>query len=436
VIRNAGPGIFVDMSPRDGAAIFADGIEVSGNRVVDNARQAPAAIRGGIVLAGGQDDGKGTLVLANNTVLRNRGPGLRGRDFRFALTSIGNTLHGNTGGAVRGLTAAAPSSTGTRAQWTPSASTLASAGTDDTAWLQARLDSGSGTTFLPKLPDGRCYATRGLWVSHDDTTITSDGACITALGLGPVRLHSIDGDPIAANAVFFVNRSDEKKPTPVRVTISGLRIDVPSGSQEMYGIAVFAHHVTLSGLEIFGSPKDDVLIGARANGSGYVGRVAVLNSKLTGAMRNGVSAFGVIGLRVEGNSISGVRDAPPGQPAAGIDVEPDDRAQPTIEMRILDNTISDNAGPGILLALDTNAGPDLLATDLVISGNTVLRNANKRTPPTRAGIAITGGQDGGQGTLELTNNVVRDNGGPGILTRLLKLVVHASGNQMSGNEEG
>src|ERR687886_1432391 len=77
-------------------------------------------------------------------------------------------------------------------------------GRDDTAVLQARLDAG-GTVALPKLPNGQCYATRGLWVSRDDTTITSNGACITALGAGPARLHSIDGDPIESNAVFFVN---------------------------------------------------------------------------------------------------------------------------------------------------------------------------------------------------------------------------------------
>src|SRR5438105_10518423 len=36
---------------------------------------------------------------------------------------------------------------------------------DDTAWLQTKLDAG-GNVFLPKLPDGQCYATRGLWVSR------------------------------------------------------------------------------------------------------------------------------------------------------------------------------------------------------------------------------------------------------------------------------
>ncbi|HEX6699326.1 MAG TPA: hypothetical protein VF101_01195 [Gaiellaceae bacterium] len=100
-------------------------------------------------------------------------------------------------------------------------------GRDDTAWLQARLDAGGGRISLPKLPGGQCYATRGLWVSHDDTQIVSNGACITALGPGPVRLTSQDGDPVAADAVFFVNKSRQLDPAPVHIAISGLRVVVP-----------------------------------------------------------------------------------------------------------------------------------------------------------------------------------------------------------------
>src|SRR5205085_8790150 len=74
---------------------------------------------------------------------------------------------------------------------------------DDTAWLQQRLDAGGGKVFLPKLAGGACYRTRGLWVSRDGTQITSNGACVVALGAGAVRLESQDGDPIAADAIFF-----------------------------------------------------------------------------------------------------------------------------------------------------------------------------------------------------------------------------------------
>ena len=74
----------------------------------------------------------------------------------------------------------------------------------------------------------------------------------------------------------------------------------------MYGVVVAGHDVTLSRLEIEGFPKDDVLIGGRGNGNGYTANVAVLDSTLSGAKRNAISAFGVIGLRIEGNTIEGV----------------------------------------------------------------------------------------------------------------------------------
>jgi Right handed beta helix region len=434
IVDNAGPGILLDLDPANGAPLVASGIEVSGNRILRNAHRAPVTRRGGIVLAGGQSDGKGLLVLTDNVVSGNRGPGILRRNLRLVVRAVGNHLRGNTGGSIKG-SRATPRRLPSDVRWTPKATTATGKSRDDTTWLQARLDAWGGTVFVPKLPDGECYATHGLWVSHDDTTITSDGACITSLGPGAGRLRSIDGDSIAANAVFFVNRSRPVRAAPIHITISNLRITVPAG-QSMYGVAVFGHQVTLSHLQIDGFPKDDVLIGGRANGNGYAGDVSVLDSTLAGAGRNGISAFGVIGLQIEGNTIQGVRDLPSGQPAAGIDVEPDDRAQPTLDVRILRNTIQDNAGPGVLLELDTNHGPAVLATDLEVSGNTIVRNARKRTPPKRAGLIVTGGQDGGEGTLILDDNTIQDNGGPGVLALKLKLVVQATRNDLSGNEGG
>src|SRR4051812_36397643 len=153
---------------------------------------------------------------------------------------------------------------------------------DDTDALQAKLDAG-GAVFLPKLPDGRCYATRGLWVSRDDTTITSDGACIVALGLGTARLDPTAKRPHYANAVFFVNHSTERSPVPARVSISGVRITVPK-AKHMHGIAVIAHEVTLTRLTIDGAPLNDVLVGGGVAGAGGpIERIAVTDSTLRGA---------------------------------------------------------------------------------------------------------------------------------------------------------
>src|SRR5256714_9596133 len=132
------------------------------------------------------------------------------------------------------------------------ASSARADGRDDTGSLQAKLDAG-GSVFIPKLPDGQCYATRGLWVSRDDTSITSDGACIVALGPGEARIRTGGGRPVRATAVFFLTHSDIHDPPPVRVTISGLHITVPA-AKRMSGISVFGHETTLSHLTIDGSP--------------------------------------------------------------------------------------------------------------------------------------------------------------------------------------
>jgi Right handed beta helix region len=423
VIDNAGPGIDLDLAPTNGPPVFASGIELSGNEVLRNAKA-------GIVLAGGQRDGKGSLTLTGNVVRGNRGPAILGRRFRMLLTSSQNDVRGATKG-LRSLGATAG------ATQSPPSRPPATSGSprDDTAWMQARLDRAGRTIFLPKLPNGECYASRGLWVSRDDTTINSDGACITSLGLGAVRLRSNDGDPIASSAVFFVNRSNKSMPAPVGVTISNLRIIVPDG-QGMYGVAIFGHGTTLSHLDIRGAPKDDVLIGGRANGNSFVGGVSILDSTFSGAQRNAISAVSVIDLRIEGNTIQGVRDIPPGQPAAGIDLEPDDRGEPTYGVRIVRNTIQDNAGPGIMLELESNEGHAVLATGIEIEDNTIVRNALTPFPPKRAGLVLAGGQDGELGSLSLKRNAIRGNGGPGVLTRNLRLLVDAAGNDLTGNAGG
>ncbi|MDX6388599.1 MAG: hypothetical protein QOD85_2401, partial [Gaiellaceae bacterium] len=206
---------------------------------------------------------------------------------------------------------------------------------DDTVWLQAKLDAG-GEIFLPKLPDGACYATRGLWVSRDDTTITSDGACLLALGPGEGRIPRADGTLVRANAVFFVDHSDVRKPLPVRIAVSGLRISVPAATR-MHGISVLGNEVTLSRLTIDGAPLTDIRIGSGTVGSGGLsGRIELTDSILSGGQRDVVSIFGPVGVRVEGNVMSGARLPA----AAGLHIRAADRGQPTLDVRVAGNTIT------------------------------------------------------------------------------------------------
>jgi Right handed beta helix region len=296
----------------------------------------------------------------------------------------------------------------------PTGSANVAPGRDDTATLQAKLDAG-GTLFLPALPNGQCYATRGLWVSFDGTSIVSNGACIVALGSGPVRLHSPDGNPISADAVFFVNRSSDVNAAPHGVTISGLRLVVPR-SASMFGIEIYATDVTVEDVTVEGSPIDSLLVGGRANGEGYSSNVSIRDSSFTGGTRNVVSITAVQGLTVENCLLTGADDTnylpetghAYGNPAAGIDVEPNSPADPIVAVRITGNRIQGNAGPGILLALPP---APTVAPSIDISGNQITGNGLKTTPPVLGGIIAPANQAG----VTIGSNVIDQNSGPNLV---------------------
>jgi hypothetical protein len=298
-------------------------------------------------------------------------------------------------------------------------------GRDDTKTLQAKLDKG-GSIVLKKLSGGVCYRTKGLWVSKSNTTVTtSDGACVQYLGPGPVRLTSDDGDPIPADAIFFVNRSSRTSSLPQRITISNLKLIVPAGGKDGYGIVVAGSNVTLSKLKIQGAPIDAVQVTGRANGRGYAGPVAILNSNFSAARRNGISVVGAIGVTIDSNVISGAGNpqalGPLGPqlvsytgPWAGIDVEPNVRTYPIRSIAISRNTIATNGGAGVLLALSTNDGLPVVADQITVTQNLISANARSYGPFLRGGICIQGGQANGLGQLTVTANQIVDNGGYGL----------------------
>ena len=302
----------------------------------------------------------------------------------------------------------------TLGQPAPPGAATAAPGRDDTASLQAQLDAG-GTVFLPRLPDGTCYATHGLWVSLDGTKIVSDGACIVALGPGPARLVSPDGNPIAADAVFFVNRSSSANAAPGGVTISGLRLVVPR-SASMFGIEIYAHDVLVDDVRVEGNPVDALLVGGRANGDGYSSGVTIRDSSFTGGTRNVVSVTAVRGLSIERCLLTGADDTnylpetghAYGNPAAGIDVEPNTPEDPIVGVQILDNRIQGNAGPGILVALQPASTE---APSVQIDGNHITGNDLKPTPPVHGGIVAQTTQPG----VTIGNNVVLQNNGPDLV---------------------
>jgi hypothetical protein len=298
---------------------------------------------------------------------------------------------------------------------------------DDTSWLQARLDAGGGRIFLPKLANGACYATRGLWVSHDRTQIVSDGACIRSLGPGPVRLVSPDGDPVASDAVFFVNRSRQFDPTPNHVTISGLRVVVPADTRT-YGIAIFGHEVVVRKVTV--EARTATLLEPRVDP-----RLPALGRRpqrgLGGELHRAPDRGQPDRRRVEQLPARPRRRQPVRRHRHRAEQPRRARARPPDR----DNVIADNAGPGILVALNPPSGLSINADRMAIVRNRILRNGvGKGTE--HGGIVFYGGQEDGRGRAVVARNVVSGNKGPGLAGWRMTLGVVASGNDLRGNEGG
>ena len=311
---------------------------------------------------------------------------------------------------------------------------------DDTASLQAQLDAAQDVT-LPALPDGSCYRTRGLWVTRNDTVISSpDGACIEALGPGEVRLTSADGDPIAGNAIFVVSRGAADGADPVNVTIRGLRLVVPDGLG-MTGIIVAASQVEIDGVRVEGAPVEALAVTGRGSQHEVSEHVFVHDSAFAGGTRNVISVTSVRDFELARCDVSGASDTngAAANPGAGIDVEPNSVAEPVVDIRIHDNRIAENAGPGILLALTPNDGAPAEAGPIEILRNRIEGNGTKETPPVRGGIIVEGGQADGKGRVTIAGNEIRGNLGYGLgghPTAGTTMVIDARDNVFAGNGEG
>ena len=311
---------------------------------------------------------------------------------------------------------------------------------DDTASLQAQLDAAQDVT-LPALPDGSCYRTRGLWVSRNDTVISSpDGACIEALGPGETRLTSPDGDPITGSAIFVVSRSAADGADPVNVTIRGLRLIVPD-ALGMTGIIVAASQVEIDAVRVEGAPVEALAVTGRGSQQEVSEHVFVHDSTFAGGTRNVISVTSVRDFELARCDVTGASDTDgaPGNPAAGLDVEPNSVGEPVVDIRIHDNRIAENAGPGILLALAPNAGPPADAGPIEILRNRIEGNGTKDTPPVRGGIIVEGGQADGKGRVTIVGNEIRANAGYGLgghPTTGTTMVIDARDNVFAGNSDG
>ena len=239
-------------------------------------------------------------------------------------------------------------------------------------------------------------------------------------------------------------------PPPQHIRISKLRLIVSSGT-DGYGILIAGSDVAVTGVTIEGAPFDGVTITGRANGSACTcaSQVLITNSSVSGALRNGMSVVSATGVTIDSNTIQGTGSAGAScvgcttGPWAGIDVEPDLSFYPLTQITISRNTISDNGGAGILLALyGETSGQDWYPThadQIVLDQNTINHNAWGSGSFLHGGVCLGGGQADGTGRLSVTNDTITNNDGYGLCKHpTLGFIeqVSTSGNTYSGNTLG
>ena len=134
---------------------------------------------------------------------------------------------------------------------------------------------------------------------------------------------------------------------------------------------------------------------------------------------------------------NGYRGAPVegGNPAAGIDVEPNKRGNLMLGLVIAHNVIRDNAGPGILFALVSSTGLPLNADRFSVLGNKIVRNG-KSYRAEHGGIVFYGGQADGRGRATVSGNVIRANRGAALVGWKMTMTVDAHDNDLRGNGGG
>jgi parallel beta-helix repeat protein len=270
--------------------------------------------------------------------------------------------------------------------------------TNDTAAIQKAVDAVKGTGGTVLIPDGTYSIDavgknqRGIQLGSNMTLRLSAEAVLKALPNGATNYSILD-----VRGISNVNI--------VGGTLEGERA-AHTGTDGEWGMGVKivdSHHVVVEHLVSKECWGDGFSVGGTSGNSD----ITLCNVTADHNRRQGLSITNADGVVVKNSAFNNTGGTPP---EAGIDIEPD-AGQAVNNVQITACSFSGNAGFGVTASVPSANTGQAFTTKVVIDGNTVVGNGTNPTTGTR-GIQVsnTAGH-------VVTNNIVKDNYGSGIVVR-------------------
>jgi polygalacturonase len=201
--------------------------------------------------------------------------------------------------------------------------------TDDTSAIQAAIDAVAGTGGTVLVPDGtyliNVVRRQALTLKSDMTLKLSKGAVLKAIPTDQKRYAVLAISGVSNVTVVGGTLQGEGDKESAGTGGMGIRID--RGAAHISISSVTAKAMWGDGFYIEDA-SDVTLCGVTADGN----------------RRQGLSIIEADGVLVKNSVFQNTAGTPP---SAGIDLEPDERAQAITNIRIQTSRFLDNAGPGI-----------------------------------------------------------------------------------------
>jgi len=285
--------------------------------------------------------------------------------------------------------------------------------TDDTAAIQKAVDAIGGTGGTVLVPEGiylvnaAAQAGMGIQLRSSMTLKLAAGATLKAI-------------PNASEHYAILALKGVSQVTILGGTLVGER-HAHTGTRGEWGMGVSisdSHHVLLDGVTAMDCWGDGFYVSNRSSDVTLCHVVADRNR------RQGLSITSVNGMAVR-NSV--FRNTAGTEPEAGLDVEPNE-GETVADLLVTGCTMADNAGGGIQCGFNTRFKTSRIL-NVVFDRNTITGNG---VNPTGGGYRAAVKVDYCLGQASITNNVISQNLGQGIMVMEFSAHTIVKGNTVTG----